>query len=62
MNPFHPPAAQPIQAAPHGALPKTIPAVRPLALSRAPPNQAVSEGFDMPTPAFENDVMMFPDE
>ena len=62
MTPFHPPAAQPIQAAPHGSLPKAIPAVRPLALSQGPPNQAVPEGVEMPTQPFQNNVMMFRDE
>ena len=61
-NPFHPPAAQPIQAVPHGSLPKAILAVQPLALIPAPPNQAVPEGVEVPTQPFENNVMMFPEE
>ena len=62
MNPFHPPATQPVQGVLPCALPKAIPAIQPLTLTFAPPNQAVPEGLEVPTQPFENNVIMFPDE
>ena len=62
MNPFHPPAIQPVQGVLPGALPKAIPAVQPLTLTPTPPNQAVPEGVEVPTQPFENNVMIFPAE
>ena len=62
MNPFHPPATQPVQAVPPGILPKAVPAVQPLTLTSAPPNQAVPEGVEVLTQPSENNVMMSPAE
>ena len=61
MNQFYPPNKQPVLAVNNGSLPKAIPAVPPLALQFAPPNQAVPEGVEMPQP-FQNNVMQFPQE